>query len=125
MKTFAVMTDSYGTIELADICTSIPIAKSVVKALKRSHGKGWYGKIWIEERRVTDTEYTGGKWWSILLTLDGEPLRALCISFREATEADTIDPDNGDFRTVVKTQTKAKAIKIAQQRQKDYPEELK
>jgi hypothetical protein len=123
MKTFAVMTDSYGEVDLAAICPSLPVAQRVVKALKKSNGTRRVG-IWIDIWRTTE-EVTKGKWWKVHLTGDGESWRAQFIAFREATELDYFDSDVGEFHTVVQAATKAEAIKIAQQRQKEYPEELK
>ena len=123
MKTFAVMTDSYGEVDLAAICPSLPVAQKVAAALKRSNGTRNVG-IWIDIWRTTD-EITKGKWWKVHLIAEGESWRAQFIAFREATIPDYYDGDVGEFHTVVQAKTKAEAIKIAQQRQKDYPEELK
>ena len=123
MKTFAVMTDSYGEVDLAAICLSLPVAQKVVAALKKSNGTRNVG-IWIDIWRMTE-ERTKGKWWKVRLTDDGQHYQTNFIAFRKATEPDYFDRDSGEFHTVVQARTKAKAIKIAQQRQKDYPEELK
>jgi len=123
MNTYAVMTNSYGEVDLAAICPSLPVAQKVVTALKRSNGTRKVG-IWIDIWRTTD-EVTKGKWWQVHLTDNGQPWRAKFIAFREATVPDYYDSDVDEFHTVVQAATKAEAIKIAQQRQKDYPEELR
>jgi hypothetical protein len=123
MKVYAIMTASGGEVDLAGICMTLPIAKSIVKALKRSFGKDWNrgGGVWIDEWRVTDTEYSGGKWWQIRLLPDGELYQALRISFRNVVEPDLLESDNGFFQTIVDAKTKTEAIKIAKQRQKEFP----
>ncbi len=123
MKTFAVMTDSYGEVDLAAICPSLPVAQKVATALKRSNGTRKV-EIWVDIWRTTD-EVVKGKWWKVRLTDDGQLVWANFIAFRKATIPDYFDRDSGIFHTVVQAGSKAEAIKIAQQRQKDYPEELR
>jgi len=123
MKTFAVMTDSHGEVDLAAICPSLPVAQKVAAALKKSNGTRKVG-IWIDIWRMTE-EHTKGKWWDVHLTDDGQAYRTNFIAFRKATIPDYFDRDSGVFHTVVKAETKVEAIEIAKQRQKDYPEELK